>query len=87
MWKEEFAIRTNVNEMRQLLKDGKILLLFDHGQIAGSVVCNPFYAKEDEKIMIGELGMLCVQEAQLGKGYGKQLLIAAEQRCLEQGCV
>ena len=46
--------------MRQLLIENKIILLFDDGQLAGSVMCNPYYAKEGEGNMIGELGMLSV---------------------------
>jgi ribosomal protein S18 acetylase RimI-like enzyme len=72
--------RTNADEVRQLMRTGKFLILeAPPGTLAGSV-----YVKVDGDR--GYFGMLAIDPALQGKGLGRALVEEAESRCRAAGC-
>ena len=91
MWKENMNVRTNADDVKKLLEEGRILYIIEADKLMGSITCNTEHSWEkndDEEaiVKVGELGMIAVREDQLEKGYGRMLVVAAEDRCRAHGC-
>ena len=70
--------RTTIDEVLALMRKGEFLLL-DAPDLRGCV-----YVKYDGER--GYFGMLSIDPATQGRGYGRRLIAAAEQRALDRGC-
>ncbi len=72
--------RTSERECRQMMQLGEFLLLDDPpGTPVGCVYIRPEGAR-------GYFGMLAVDPARQGRGYGRRLIEAAEEACRTRGC-
>ena len=82
MWKGA-ASRTNVEEMKSFISDGRIILAYEVATrtIAGSILVTHNFGER-----LGELGMLCVAQTHLRQGLGKILVKAEEDHCRLKGC-
>lgn len=79
MWKEGIT-RTSGQELRELIRLGKILLALSGKNVIGCVIAQ--ILKEN----IGEFGMLAVHQDYLGRGIGKSLIQSAENKALQNKC-
>ena len=80
MWKGSEVTRTTDAEMRELLRQRKLIICRREcaaaaagesaAPLAGSVLCDVEY---DPAQRVAELGMLCVDAACLGQGVGRRL--------------
>ena len=95
MWKGSEVTRTTDAEMRELLRQRKLIICRREcaaaaaagesaAPLAGSVLCDVEY---DPAQRVAELGMLCVDAACLGRGVGRRLVLEAEATARRQGCV
>ena len=70
--------RTSIDEVLGLMRNGEFLL-FEAPDIRGCM-----YVKYDGERAY--FGMLSIDPAMQGKGYGRRLISAAEQRAVDRGC-
>ena len=80
---EQFFVdgdRITEEEVRRLLDKGCILMARDSAGVSGCV----YVESEGER---GYLGLLSVSPARQGKGLGRLLIAAAEDRARRSGCV
>lgn len=72
--------RTDPDDVRARMKDGAFLVLDDDsGAIAGCVYVTRHGTT-------GYFGMLSIDPARQGQGFGSRLIAAAEAHCASQGC-
>ena len=80
---EDFFVtgdRTDATDVRRRMQHGEFLVLENPpGTLAGCV----FVELRGDR---GYFGMLSVDPARQGEGFGRALVVAAESRCLSAGC-
>ena len=72
--------RTSVEEIRDLAKRGEFLLL--EGALGRALGCVYWTRHGDD----GYFGMLSIDPAHQGRGFGRRLIDAVESRCRAAGC-
>ena len=71
--------RTDVGRMTEMMAKVEFLVAEDDSAITGCV----YLEKREDR---GYFGMLAVDPARQGGGIGRALVVAAENRCRQQGC-
>ena len=88
MWKEPQQNRTCFEDLAKFVEENKVLLAFsksdDLADPIASVIFTTRQTQDNKKH--GEIGMLAAKLDKRGKGVGRALITACEERAKKEGC-